>query len=298
MIGDIVRGKEKSKLVVLQDSVKQSGRPLLISLINNLCQRVEKVHVVCFEKSPDYLKDFINTEFYQRLVFHDGSTDVLGWESAENLSVDTDLVKHLSNRSGHHANNNVAIVIDSLSPMMLHRQAPYTCQTLSRLMSAKIQEAEVEQVVCLLHRDLHDDHSIVLLNHLATTIVKVTPPKLGHFHVACNTLHKRLSGKVIRIDEHFNLDEQYCIQDVTEVKNVDTSTVAMETKQSDPTANLTFNLTLTDKEKEARSQVKLPYTYDVNREDNSTNFGEGKIFYQPDDADDFDEEDPDDDLDI
>jgi hypothetical protein len=32
-------------------------------------------------------------------------------------------------------------------------------------------------------------------------------------------------------DEHFNLDEQYCIQDVTEVKSVDTSTVAMETKQ-------------------------------------------------------------------
>lgn len=26
--------------------------------------------------------------------------------------------------------------------------------------------------------------------------------------------------------------------------------------------------------------------------------GSGKIFYQPDDADDFDEEDPDDDLDI
>jgi len=26
--------------------------------------------------------------------------------------------------------------------------------------------------------------------------------------------------------------------------------------------------------------------------------GEGKIFYQPDEADDFDEEDPDDDLDI
>ena len=35
--------------------------------------------------------------------------------------------------------------------------------------------------------------------------------------------------------------------------------------QPDPTANLTFNLSLTDKEKEARSQVKLPYTYDKNR---------------------------------
>lgn len=31
--------------------------------------------------------------------------------------------------------------------------------------------------------------------------------------------------------------------------------------QLDPTANLTFNLSLSDKEKEARSQVILPYTY-------------------------------------
>ena len=30
----------------------------------------------------------------------------------------------------------------------------------------------------------------------------------------------------------------------------------------------------------------------------SKSVGEGKIFYQPDEADDFDEEDPDDDLDI
>ncbi|XP_053378727.1 elongator complex protein 5-like [Mercenaria mercenaria] len=74
----------------------------------------------------------------------------------------------------------------------------------------------------------------------------------------------------------------------------------METTQVDPAANLTFNLTLTDKEKKARSEVKLPYTYDANRQDDSftRSVGEGKIFYQPDEADDFDEEDPDDDLDI
>ena len=36
------------------------------------------------------------------------------------------------------------------------------------------------------------------------------------------------------------------------------------------------------------------------RQDETLNksVGEGKIFYQPDEADDFDEEDPDDDLDI
>ena len=32
-------------------------------------------------------------------------------------------------------------------------------------------------------------------------------------------------------------------------------------QQADPTANLTFNLTLTDQEKAARSQVKLPYMH-------------------------------------
>lgn len=33
----------------------------------------------------------------------------------------------------------------------------------------------------------------------------------------------------------------------------------------DPTANLPFNLSLSDKEKEARSQVVLPYTYNKER---------------------------------
>ena len=70
--------------------------------------------------------------------------------------------------------------------------------------------------------------------------------------------------------------------------------------QTDPAANLPFNLKLTDSEKMARSQVKLPYM--LGKEEKAAQLdgppGRGMIFYQPDDADDFDEEDPDDDLDI
>ena len=70
--------------------------------------------------------------------------------------------------------------------------------------------------------------------------------------------------------------------------------------QADPTANLTFKLKLTDSEKKARSNVKLPYMLDQEQKaahlDASS--GSGKIIYHHDDADDFDEEDPDDDLDI
>ena len=50
--------------------------------------------------------------------------------------------------------------------------------------------------------------------------------------------------------------------------------------------------------------MKKTYTSEILififRQDDTLNksVGEGKIFYQPDEADDFDEEDPDDDLDI
>lgn len=70
--------------------------------------------------------------------------------------------------------------------------------------------------------------------------------------------------------------------------------------QVDPTQNLTFNLKLTDNERQARSNLKLPYMYhEEKKSDVAVNsVGEGKVFYQPDEADDFDEDDPDDDLNI
>lgn len=70
--------------------------------------------------------------------------------------------------------------------------------------------------------------------------------------------------------------------------------------QVDPTQNLTFNLKLTDNERQARSNLKLPYMYhEEKKSDVAVNsVGDGKVFYQPDEADDFDEDDPDDDLNI
>lgn len=70
--------------------------------------------------------------------------------------------------------------------------------------------------------------------------------------------------------------------------------------QVDPAANLTFDLHLSAQEREARSQVVLPYTsaqeeglVAVTSHKNS-----GRIFYEPDEGDCFSDSDPDDDLDI
>lgn len=288
------------KWISISDSVLQSGRPVLLSVISSLCRRVEKVHVICYDRDPSYIHEAVPQDLSKRLIVHDGFNDVLGWNNPEGLNVNTDLVHYLENRPGCHSNHNVAIVIDSLSPMMLHRSAPYTCEVISKLNRSKVHSADVEQVVCLIHSDLHDNHSLSLVEHLATTVAKVIPSALDHFLMATNILHKRISGKIIKVKEHFNLSETYEIQDVTEIKSVEESSTNIDAGQADPTSNLTFNLTLSDKEREARSQVKLPYTYDKDRQDDTLNksVGEGKIFYQPDEADDFDEEDPDDDLDI
>ena len=56
----------------------------------------------------------------------------------------------------------------------------------------------------------------------------------------------------------------------------------------DPTANLTFKLSLTDHEKEVRANTELPYTKSEKQKEHLLNKGSAKIFYTPDEADDYD----------
>ncbi|KAF9654370.1 hypothetical protein BDM02DRAFT_79735 [Thelephora ganbajun] len=63
---------------------------------------------------------------------------------------------------------------------------------------------------------------------------------------------------------------------------------------TDPTTNLSFNLNLTPSQQAARAQVPLPYMHQG--EDSSK--VQGAIYYDPDSADDIDDDDPDEDLDI
>jgi len=65
---------------------------------------------------------------------------------------------------------------------------------------------------------------------------------------------------------------------------------------ADPTQNLSFNLSLTESQQESRAQVPLPYAHEG--QPVSSNSKPSAIFYDPDSADDIDEDDPDEDLDL
>ena len=76
--------------------------------------------------------------------------------------------------------------------------------------------------------------------------------------------------------------------------------ISLLSQGTDPTANLTFDLRLSEREKMERSKVVLPYIrVGVAATDSKMSSARGgQVVYQLDEADDFDESDPDDDLDI
>lgn len=66
----------------------------------------------------------------------------------------------------------------------------------------------------------------------------------------------------------------------------------------DPTQNVSFNLNLTSSQQESRAQVPLPYAHEGRPLARQTSSTPAAIFYDPDSADDIDDDDPDEDLDI
>ncbi|KAJ7293632.1 hypothetical protein C8J57DRAFT_33394 [Mycena rebaudengoi] len=72
-------------------------------------------------------------------------------------------------------------------------------------------------------------------------------------------------------------------------RNVAEPTVA------DPTQNVSFNLNLTESQQNSRAQVPLPYAHEGKPSERPP---AAAIFYDPDSADDIDDDDPDEDLDI
>jgi len=62
--------------------------------------------------------------------------------------------------------------------------------------------------------------------------------------------------------------------------------------------DVSFNLTLTASQRQSRARVPLPYSHDGKDTMNKTGNPSAVILYDPDSADDIDDDDPDEDLDI
>ncbi|KAI9599271.1 hypothetical protein BDF19DRAFT_430645 [Syncephalis fuscata] len=127
----------------------------------------------------------------------------------------------------------------------------------------------------------------------------------------CTLTHRKSNGKVITETTHITFEPQGDIDQVTAYEppsvsiigannDGDNSSNSATQKESNPAAHLPFNLTLTDEQREAKDKLLLPYLK-AQEHTAAVTTGAGavtSIYYTPDSDDDFDEEDPDDDLEI
>ncbi|XP_068164671.1 elongator complex protein 5 isoform X2 [Antennarius striatus] len=320
MLTDLLQSTDGGVFLIIQDSASCCGRDLLKSFISYALHRDEAVHVLGFEVSEDEMKDGLKGSQIQRLRFHNAHTDPLGWNDEKTFTVQQfslEALRHLVEQTSHP--KPAALVIDSLSWILRHHSPSIVCRTLDQLRKG----GTVRAVIGLLHADMHQRGTVGSVCHLATSVITVAPGMKGDEAVAKMTKRSK-SGKVVQDVSSDSLSiilffsavkKVYFLYPQEEIFSIrDDLTVITQSRPSppglrptepaeqemDPTAKLTFNLRLSGAEREAKEKLSLPFVFSKEKKTALLHSvpGSGKILYEPDANDDFDDEDPDDDLDV
>lgn len=295
MLSELLQGTDTGAVLIIQDSCSYSGHHLLKSFISAALNKEEPVHVLGFDVSEEELKDGL-TASTQRLHFHSAYTDPLGWTNRSAFTVHQFCVEeltHLLKQTSHP--KPVTLVIDSLSWILRHVSPPAVCKTLQQLKKG----GAVRAVIGLLHADMHQRGTVGSVCHLATSVITVAPGTKGDEAVAKITKRSK-SGKVTQDEEIFSIKGDFSVTVVSKTSHAGRRQTEPEEQQTDPTANLTFNIRLSDTEREAKEKLALPFVFSKEKKTAllQSGPGSGRILYEPDANDDYDQEDPDDDLDV
>ncbi|XP_033345585.1 elongator complex protein 5 [Bombus vosnesenskii] len=177
------------------------------------------------------------------------------------------------------------VVIDCLTSLILFvglSKAMWFLQKLSK---------DVPQVICIYRRDFVQD-KVSYIETLGSTYVKIQ--KFSGIIANNNTnyivefMHRKVGGGILKQQE---IVSQNSTSYEIESKKLEQS------KKSHPVyenpklkIESSFRIEINENEMKQRKEVVLPYTANTNTTNTS------RIHYHPEDIDDFDEEDPDDDL--
>uniref|UniRef100_A0A8C6U2Q2 Elongator complex protein 5 n=1 Tax=Neogobius melanostomus TaxID=47308 RepID=A0A8C6U2Q2_9GOBI len=293
MLLELLQGGDSGGFLLIQDTANYSGRHLLKSFINAALRRDEEVHVFCFETSEEELKE--GFQEVQRLHIHNAYEDPLGWTKKAVFTVQQFSLNDLTRviKLTPHQKTPI-VVIDSLSWVLRHVCTTAVCSTLHQLKKGGF----VRAIIGLLHADMHQKGTVGSVRHLSTSLITVTPSIMGD-NCQAKITKRTKSGKVLQDEHTFSIKEDLTVM-LLKSSNTAPQQMVQEEHEIDPTANLTFNLRLSDKEREAKEKLSLPFMFSKEKKKAILHSGAnlGRILYEPDANDDFDQEDPDDDLDV
>lgn len=285
-------GKQYGPLSSLADEMDCDSSSMFLSLLKSYIQASERpTHVLCWQRKTMKYLETLQSQVPSKLHLHNCLADLNGWidpgqEKSHLFSI--------INETLSEGTREINIIIDSLSNPLFTIGFGSCIEDLQKIVNVgAINGLKIHQLLCFVNSNLVPcgPASLLYLKHVASTVVELK------YQVARIT-HRKPGGHVERKEEKYTVlaEGEISIQPFrasafTELRHVD------EKPSTLPQDVASFRVGLSDKEKEDRSKLVLPYmrTSDKPQEIEE---GGGKVFYQPDAVDDWDDEDPDDDLDI
>ncbi|KAF8934452.1 hypothetical protein BGZ58_005686 [Dissophora ornata] len=288
----ILTGKEASPFILVKDTLEQSGQILGLEMLGN---------------TP--------AEYgFTRLSSANCYSNPLGWTEEYQPAL-----LEMKENSERLSDSPVAASIVSINLRNV-RKASKTITDIISSYTSKIIAVHHEDVpdADSLSPDASNPYASTSLAHIATTLITlknseairqdqedlrrgvVAAKEFSYLTVhgnawdsaVCEIEHKRKSGKTNAYHLGSPTGDLVVVPlwdvvgDMPDLEKLDME----ESQTSDPAANLSFNLNLTEEQRRAKNDTVLPYL--------KTQESTGAIYYEPDAADDFDDDDPDDDLTI
>nr|XP_045617159.1 elongator complex protein 5-like isoform X1 [Procambarus clarkii]XP_045617160.1 elongator complex protein 5-like isoform X1 [Procambarus clarkii] len=287
-VGKIFRKTEipAPRTLLLTDTSEVCGRGLLYALVNSHLRSAISVLYLSTSLPCEEIKQFMKEESSAKIEFLDVASDPCGWDNDKpEISLQQPLHEIFRNRhigiGG--GKQRVALVIDKLEDVTRHQDSLDVIRSLHLLSGGD----NIEQLILYCGRDIMPESTLSAVCHITAAVVHVLPTN----PCSCRIILRKPSGKIIKVHEEFSLTQDLQVQDIHLTKSKEAS-CSLESANAVAilAAQTTFNLSLTDDQRVAKNNLLLPHTRIQSQG--------GEIHYTPDDVDDWDEEDPDDDLNI
>ncbi|KAK9892466.1 hypothetical protein WA026_020457 [Henosepilachna vigintioctopunctata] len=278
MLNTYIEFTPPTKFILIQDCLQEKGQRL-VHFINNHHRKLKHdINYFIFEGNFNKIRSKLSSPSETCYNY----TKYIGGKESESTEL---LEKELKSR----LKRNSVIILDSLVHMIYLYGFVKTYKLLNSIIK-NIQDGQ--QIIALFHTDLLENSEKLsqLMEHLATLSITLDPEASRVYYT-----YKKIGGRVFKQIEDYMFDDDKFKTEA--LKKPDLNKLVQEKiNEVLPEHLTTFKIGLTDDEKESRDNLILPY---LPQDSPLANLDEGgQIFYKFDEVDDWDEEDPDDDLDI
>ncbi|KAL1123337.1 hypothetical protein AAG570_002422 [Ranatra chinensis] len=285
----LLTGRLNSDFILVKDSFEFSWIWAVKEFIEEHVSKGNEVHFFAFENKEYVWLNNLKQEHGQKIRVYDFFSDPYGWFGGDPATLEfacSSLIERPSE------DRQKLVVIDSLSYPIQISSLHSVCRTFKKLRECpKLSNGDHPiLLLTVFHSALVDTEpmSYNQMNYSATSSISLEGNKKDSSdRTTMNVLHKTSSGKIMQETYSCHLDKsgKFIFEKAEDKPLPKTS--------DEPSLEMTtFKLSLKEQELESRRNLVLPY---LKKKDE---VGSGKIFYEPDERDDWDDEDPDDDLNI